>query len=62
MNVNHEGTADKAAGMTASEMARYIDHTLLKPEAPLSAFDKLCDEAIRFGFKSVCVNSGRVAY
>jgi deoxyribose-phosphate aldolase len=62
MNVNHEGAADKAAGMTASEMARYIDHTLLKPEAPLSAFDKLCDEAIRHGFKSVCVNSGRVAY
>ena len=62
MYVTHEGTADKTARMTASEMARYIDHTLLKPEAPLSAFDKLCDEAIRYGFKSVCVNSGRVAY
>ena len=61
VNMTHEGTADKAAKMTASEMARYIDHTLLKPEAPLSAFDKLCDEAIHYGFKSVCVNSGRVA-
>jgi deoxyribose-phosphate aldolase len=62
MNVNQEGTADKAAKMTASEMAGYIDHTLLKPDAPLPAFDKLCDEAIRYGFKSVCVNSGRVAH
>lgn len=62
VNVTHEGTADKAAEMTASEMARYIDHTLLKAEATLSAFDRLCDEAIRHGFKSVCVNSGSVAY
>jgi deoxyribose-phosphate aldolase len=62
MNVNHKGTAHNAVKMTASEMAGYIDHTLLKPEAPLSAFDKLCDEAIRHEFKSVCVNSGRVAY
>ncbi len=62
MNVNQEGTGGKAAKMTASEMAGYIDHTLLKPEAPLTAFDKLCDEAIRYGFKSVCVNSGHVAY
>ena len=62
MKANQEGTAGKAAKMTASEMAKYIDHTLLKPEAALPAFDKLCDEAIRYGFKSVCVNSGRVAY
>ena len=62
MKANQEGTAGKAAKMTASEMAKYIDHTLLKPDAALLAFDKLCDEAIRYGFKSVCVNSGRVAY
>ncbi len=49
-------------GMTASNMAQYIDHTLLKPEAQQSAFDKLCDEAIRYRFKAVCVNSCRVAY
>jgi len=48
--------------LTAAEMARYIDHTLLKPEATPSAFDKLCEEAVRYGFKAVCVNSGRVAY
>ena len=48
--------------MTASEMALYIDHTLLKPEAASSAFDKLCEEAVWYGFKAVCVNSGWVSY
>ena len=48
--------------MTAAEIAQYIDHTLLKPEATPSAFDKLCEEAISYGFKAVCVNSGWVAY
>ena len=43
-------------------LAKYIDHTMLMPDAPDSAFDKLCDEAKRWGFKSVCVNSSRVAY
>jgi deoxyribose-phosphate aldolase len=55
-------SADTNFSITVAEMAKYIDHTLLKPEAPQSAFDKLCDEAIRYGFKSVCVNSGRVTY
>ena len=48
--------------MTASKMAQYIDHTLLKADAQQSAFDKLCDEAKNYGFKAVCVNSCRVAY
>jgi deoxyribose-phosphate aldolase len=48
--------------MTAPEMAQYIDHTLLKPEAAPAAFDQLCQEALQYGFKAVCVNSGWVAY
>jgi len=48
--------------MTAAEMAQFIDHTLLKPEATLPAFDQLCAEAVQYGFKAVCVNSGWVAY
>lgn len=48
--------------ITAAEMARYIDHTLLKPEATLAAVAKLGAEAIAYGFKAVCVNSGHVAY
>jgi deoxyribose-phosphate aldolase len=45
-----------------AEMAKYIDHTMLRPEAPLDAFDKLCAEALQYSFFSVCVNSCRVAY
>ena len=48
--------------ITAAEMAQYIDHTLLKPDATLEALTKLSAEAISYGFKAVCVNSGHVAY
>ena len=48
--------------LTAADMAQYIDHTLLKPDATPEAFDRLCEEAVQYGFKAVCVNSGRVAY
>ena len=27
-------------------LAKYIDHTMLKAEAPDAAFDQLCDEAV----------------
>ena len=45
-----------------AELAKYIDHTMLRPEAPLEAFDKLCAEALQYRFFAVCVNSCRVAY
>jgi deoxyribose-phosphate aldolase len=48
--------------MTAAELAKYIDHTLLKPEAVQSQFEKLCEEAVKYQFKSVCVNSGWVPF
>lgn len=38
------------------DLAGYIDHTLLKPEATLPEVRKLCEEAARFGFVSVCIN------
>jgi deoxyribose-phosphate aldolase len=37
-------------------IAPLIDHTLLKPEATREQILKLCQEAVRFGFASVCVN------
>lgn len=43
--------------MQPDEMARFTDHTLLKPEATASDVDQLCDEAVEHGFKGVCVNS-----
>ena len=45
---------------TAHDWASLIDHTLLKPEASEADIRKLCDEAARFGFASVCVNPGWV--
>ena len=38
------------------DLARTIDHTLLRPDATAAEIDKLCDEARRFRFASVCVN------
>lgn len=38
------------------ELNRYIDHTLLKPDASRAQIDKLCGEALQYHFASVCVN------
>jgi deoxyribose-phosphate aldolase len=38
-------------------IARYIDHTLLKPDTQPAQVERLCDEAREHGFYSVCVNS-----
>jgi deoxyribose-phosphate aldolase len=54
--------SEDTSRLTAAEMALFIDHTMLKPEATPAAFDRLCEEAVQFGFKAVCVNSGQVAY
>jgi deoxyribose-phosphate aldolase len=44
--------ADAATG----NLAQFIDHTLLKPEAGETDILKVCSEAAEYGFKSVCVN------
>jgi deoxyribose-phosphate aldolase len=44
-----------------SDLAKYIDHTLLKAEAKSADIDKLCNEAKQHHFFSVCVNSVNVA-
>jgi deoxyribose-phosphate aldolase len=38
------------------DIARLIDHTLLKPEATPEQIARLCAEAREYGFASVCVN------
>lgn len=45
-----------------SDIVKYIDHTLLKPDATEDAIKKLCEEAREYGFKSVCVNPSRVSF
>jgi deoxyribose-phosphate aldolase len=42
-------------------LASFIDHTILKADAPAEALRQLCREARKYGFASVCVNSCRVA-
>jgi len=38
------------------DLAKFIDHTLLKPDADADEIDVLCDEALEYGFASVCIN------
>lgn len=47
--------------MTKLELAKMIDHTLLKPNATAEQIRTLCAEAVEHHFCSVCVNSGRAA-
>ena len=42
-------------------IATYIEHTNLKPEATPADIRQLCEEAKRYGFAAVCVNSSYVA-
>lgn len=42
-------------------IASMIDHTALKPETTKAQIEKLCSEAIEFGFASVCVNPSYVS-
>src|ERR1700690_3741352 len=44
------------------DAAKLIDHTLLKPEATREQVEKLCHEAVAYGFYSGMVNPSRVAY
>ena len=48
----HRGNGDQVP----SDIAAYIDHTLLRSDATYEQIDRLCAEAAQFGFASVCVN------
>ena len=41
----------------AKPLNKYFDHTLLKPEATQAQIEKLCQEALKYDFYAVCVNS-----
>ncbi len=43
------------------QLAKLIDHTMLRPDATSADIQKLCEEARRYGFFSVCVNPSYVA-
>ncbi len=60
-----EGASRIGAGVDTGEvdtaLARMIDHTLLKPDATTDDLKRLCAEARKYHFASVCVNSSNVA-
>jgi len=41
--------------LNRSELAKYIDYTLLKPTASIEEIDRLCGQAKEYGFWSVCI-------
>lgn len=49
-------TARLGAGRVAADLARTIDHTLLKPDASRDQITQLCQEALENEFATVCVN------
>jgi len=49
-------SAAPGVGEVPRDLAKFIDHTLLRADATYADIDKLCDEASQFGFASVCVN------
>jgi deoxyribose-phosphate aldolase len=50
-----------ATGGKPGDVAGFIDHTLLKPDATRTDIEKLCREAAEFRFATVCVNPTWVA-
>jgi deoxyribose-phosphate aldolase len=50
------GVGIEAAGGIESDLARLIDHTLLKPDTTKQEITNLCSEAKKYNFASVCIN------
>lgn len=48
--------------MTKKEIAKYIDHTLLKPDATIFDIKRLCEEAVKYKFFAVCVAPAFISY
>jgi|LSQX01.1.fsa_nt_gb deoxyribose-phosphate aldolase len=56
------GGGAAVANLSPAQLARMIDHTILKPEATQDDVKKLCEEALKHNFFSCCVNSSWVRY
>ncbi len=55
------GVGIEAAGGIEVDLARMIDHTLLKPESTKEQVIALCNEAKKYNFASVCINPSYVS-
>ena len=53
--------ASNSSSISAEKLAPYIDHTLLKANATQEEIGKLCEEAKKYKFASVCVNPAYVS-
>ena len=42
--------------ITKQQLANMIDHSLLRPNATLEELKRVCQEAVEYGFKAVCIN------
>ncbi|BBM85449.1 deoxyribose-phosphate aldolase [Candidatus Uabimicrobium amorphum] len=63
-NLINVGASRVGAGLgipdVGRSLAKYIDHTLLKPEATPQEIKKICDEALQYNFASVCIQPSYV--
>ena len=50
----------QGSSLHGHDLARYIDHTLLKPDASYAQIEQLCREAAEFHFATVCVHPQHV--
>lgn len=46
--------------MNKENLARMIDHTILKADATEEAVRKICEEALKYNFASVCINPANI--
>jgi deoxyribose-phosphate aldolase len=56
------GAASTPPGRYDASYAKYMDHTVLKPETTRETVKRFCDEAKEYKFASVCINPTHVAY
>jgi len=53
------GTSDE---FSPAALAKYIDHTILAADSSVDAVKKVCDEARKYNFASVCVNGNNTKF
>jgi len=46
--------------MTAQQLAKYFDHTQLKAQTTVADLERLCAEAVKYGFASIMVNPAQI--
>jgi len=47
---------NSVSALKPADLAKFIDHTILAPQATKQDIERMCSEAIEHGFCSVCVN------